>query len=785
MSFRQNSGMIFSRRYFYFFASTLLLFFGCLSAVQWTQAAITEHQTKRASLVRGVIVKFKDAAETAGGKPHFERIKSLSSSEREGARQRQNERADRVIADTDLAIQKHRDLGNGHHVMQFKKPLTRSQLGDKIRALQRHPDVAYAEPDELMRPLAVPNDSDYAARQWYMQSSSTNAGATNMETAWNTTTGASSVVVAVLDTGMRPHADMNGRYWWGFDFVTNDIEGGVAFANDGDGRDSDPSDPGDWISAAESAAIGRDSSNQLLCGFSNSSWHGTYVAGLLGAAANNNAGIAGANWGSPLLIVRVAGKCGAYASNIIDGMRWSAGLAVSGVTVNPTASTAKVINLSFGGDGACGLAYQTAINEVKAAGSLVVVAAGNESGAVSRPGNCDGVLTVGAARHDGLKANYSNFGSEIGLMAAGGSDAQTYNGFTPTIHYPGLPMWSLSNTGLTSPVSDTYKTGIGTSFAAPLVSGAASLMLSVNPGLSPQDLMTRLKATSRPHVRLASLYDVVDNVTTTLYDTGFLVPTPNANGQTVYVKMIGTSNCTTTTCGAGLLDAAAAVAAAANPAVNITAVSSAGFGMTVSLNGSASAAATGSTITAYAWTQTAGPSAVIQNANSATASMVIPSTAGAITLQLQVTDSLARSSAKSVTVTARPVAAPTVITTVSGSTTPSSTIGLNGSASYADTSFTITNWSWTQISGAAVSIQNPTSANASVVMPATAGNFSFRLTVTDSAARSSFGDIAVSTVVATASKGGGGGGAISWLWSAGLGLLLTAQLLARFVFARR
>lgn len=764
-----------SRRLFYFFTSISLLFFGGLGAVQWTQAAITEFQSTRASLVRGVIVKFKDAAETSGGRPHFERIKSLNNREREGLNLRQNQRADRVIIDTDLSIHKHRDLGNGHHVMQFTKPLRRSQLGEVIRALQRHPDIAYAEPDELMRPLAAPNDSDYALRQWYLQSSSTNAGATNMEAAWNTTTGSSNVLVAVLDTGIRPHPDMSGRYLLGFDFVTNDLENGVAFANDGDGRDADPSDPGDWISAAESLAIGRDSSGQLLCRSANSSWHGTYVAGLLGAAANNNAGIAGANWLSPLLIVRVAGKCGAYASNIIDGMRWSAGLAVSGVTVNPAATTAKVINLSFGGDGACGLAYQTAINEVTAAGSLVVVAAGNEYGAVSRPGNCDGVMTVGAARHDGLKANYSNFGSQIALMAAGGSDAQTYNGSAPTIHYPGLPMWSLSNTGLTSPVSDIYKSSVGTSFAAPLVSGTASLMLSVNPALSPQDLMTRLKATARPHVRLASLYDVVDNVTTTLNDTGSVV-----GGTTT----IGTSNCTTTTCGAGLMDAAAAVAAAANPAVNITAVSSAGFGSVVNLNGSASAAASGSVIAAYAWTQTAGPAAVLQNPSSASASVVMPSTAGAITLQLQVTDNLARSSAKSVIVTARPVAAPTVIVTVSGATTPNSTVGLNGSASYADTSFAITNWSWSQISGAPVSIQNSTSANASVVMPATAGHFSFRLTVTDSAARSSFSDIAVSTVVAAASKGGGGG-ATSWQWGAALGVLLVIQVLTRFVFTRR
>jgi serine protease len=777
MEIIQNSGMTSSRRYFCFFASMTMLFFGCLSAVQWTQAAIVALQEDRMNLVRGVIVKFKDDTTTTYVRPHFERLKALSNHDREGLSRRQSEHAAQVIADTGLSIRQHRDLGNGHHVMHFTKPMSRQQLADTLRDLRRQPSVSYAEPDALMRPMAAisgaPNDPDFATRQWYLQSSNSNAGAVNMQAAWGQTTGNVGVVVAVLDTGIRPHADLAGRYLAGYDFVTNDIQSGVAFSNDGDGHDADPSDPGDWISAAESLAIGNDSANQPICDVANSSWHGTYVAGLLGAQGNNGAGIAGVNWVSQILPVRVSGKCGAYASNIIDGMRWAAGLTVSGVPANTVANKARVINISFGGSGICGSAYQSAIDEVLAAGALIVVAAGNEYGAVSRPGNCAGVMTIGAARHDGLKANYSNFGSQIALMAAGGSAEQSYSGLSPVVAYPGLSMWSTSNTGLTNPISDTYKSNVGTSFATPLVAGTASLMLSLNPALSPQDLMARLKATARPHVRLASLFDVIDNVTTTMNDTGSLVA-----GKLT----IGTSNCTQSNCGAGLLDAAAAVAAAAKPAVNIVAPASAGYGILINLDGSTSAAATGATVSSYVWTQSAGSAVAIQNANSALAKVVMPATAGDVTFQLQVTDSLAQISSKSVTITARAAGAPTIVIAVTGSTVPGNTLTLNGAASSADVGATLTSLTWTQQSGTPLIIQNANTATATVLTPATPGSFVFRLTAVDNAGKLTFSDVSVVTAVPAASAASaaskGGGGSVTWFWGAGLWLLLSSQLLA-------
>src|SRR5262249_18704579 len=139
------------------------------------------------------------------------------------------------------------------------------------------------------------------------------------------------------------HPDLAGRYVGGYDFITN-----AQVANDGqfttatNDRDPDPSDPGDWITAAESA-----SDFFAGCPIANSSWHGTHVAGTIGAASGNGTGVAGINWVSKILPARVLGKCGGYLSDIADAIQWSAGLSVPGVPNNP--NPARVLNLSLGG----------------------------------------------------------------------------------------------------------------------------------------------------------------------------------------------------------------------------------------------------------------------------------------------------------------------------------------------------------------------------------------------------------------------------------------------------
>ena len=161
----------------------------------------------------------------------------------------------------------------------------------------------------------------------------------------------------------------------GYDFIADTF-----VANDGNGRDADASDPGDWYAA-----------NQCAPGVpgTSSSWHGTHVAGTIGAASDNGSDVAGINWNAKILPVRVLGRCGGYLSDIIDGMRWAAGLAVPGVPPNP--NPAGVLNLSLGGPGSCAGGYQDAFNAVDAAGVVAVVAAGNSSANANayRPANCE------------------------------------------------------------------------------------------------------------------------------------------------------------------------------------------------------------------------------------------------------------------------------------------------------------------------------------------------------------------------------------------------------------
>jgi serine protease len=216
-----------------------------------------------------------------------------------------------------------------------------------------------------------------------------------------------------------------------------------------------------------------------------SSWHGTHVAGTIGAVTNNSQGVAGVNWQAKLLSVRVLGKCGGYTSDIVEGMRWAAGLPVPGVPNNP--NPAKVLNLSLGGNiNSCPDTYQSAINAVNAAGGIVVVAAGNSNSSAAgfTPANCNGVITVGATNRSGVRARYSNYGSVVDISAPGGDSAGG--------------VLSTANTGAQGPASDSYEYKQGTSMAAPHVAGVASLMLAINPTLNFTQTETILKLTAKP-----------------------------------------------------------------------------------------------------------------------------------------------------------------------------------------------------------------------------------------------------------------------------------------------
>jgi serine protease len=397
------------------------------------------------------------------------------------------------------------DHGGGVHTLRLSGEAPESDVQSVAAELARDLRVAYAEPDWIMRHTAsTPNDSSFG-QQWSLQAVSPSNFGIDAPRAWDIERGDAGIVVAVIDTGYRPHADLAGRFVPGYDFVDYDFGTAALSANDGDGRDADAQDPGDWITAMEDA-----SGYFSGCGASPSSWHGTHVAGIIGAATNNGVGVAGVNWGSKILPVRVLGKCGGFTSDIVDGMRWAAGLPVPGAPANP--NPAHVLNLSLGGSSSCSATYQNAIDEITAAGVAVVVAAGNSNGPVGSPANCSGVIAVAATSRSGNRAFYSNFGSAVSVAAPGG------NSSTDT------KILSTLNAGLTTPGADSYAAYQGTSMAAPHVAGVASLVLSVNPCLTPSQVNTLLRST------------------VTNFPAG--------------------SSCTTTTCGVGIVNAGAAVEAA-------------------------------------------------------------------------------------------------------------------------------------------------------------------------------------------------------------------------------
>jgi serine protease len=247
-------------------------------------------------------------------------------------------------------------------------------------------------------------------------------------------------------------------------------------SRDGNGRDSSALDPGDWTLAGD-------------CGpATSSSWHGTHVAGTIAARTNNGVGVAGVAFNARVVPLRVLGRCGGFTSDIADAIAWSSGAPVTGVPTNP--NPAKVASLSLGGSGACGATLQNAVNAARSRGTTVIVAAGNSNTNASgfSPANCSGVITIAATNRSGGRAFYSNFGAIVDVAAPGGDTrSSASNGVLSTL-----------NAGTTTPGADAYAFYQGTSMATPHVSGVVALMLSVKPTLTPAQVESILKSTARP-----------------------------------------------------------------------------------------------------------------------------------------------------------------------------------------------------------------------------------------------------------------------------------------------
>jgi len=510
--------------------------------------------------------------------------------------------------------------------------------------LAQDPEVEFAMPDQRMRRTRVPNDPLYLSGgaagpesgQWYLRPTSAAPSAINAEQAWDLSTGDPSIVVAVLDTGVRfDHADLAGKLLPGYDFITDpDV------ANDGNARDADASDPGDWVTAAEVATP-----KFADCEESNSSWHGTMVAGLVAAATDNGVGMAGTGWSIRVLPVRVLGKCFGRSSDIIAGMRWAAGIAVPGVPDNP--SPAKVVNLSLGGEGGCSAEYENAISELVARGVIVVAAAGNTAGrAVSRPANCPGAIGVAALRHIGTKVGFSDLGPEITIAAPGGNCVNLSGACL-------FPILTTSNAGTTAPVAgssiytDASNVSVGTSFSSPLVAGTVGLMASLRPAITQAEVRSLLQATARAFPFRGAPDDTSGPV------VACVAPT-TADQLQCY--------CATGLCGAGMLDARGAVAATIGllPRIGV-APAAPSAAESVTLSGAATELPAGRSVVSYSWTlvDDGGIVSGFTSATNADTATLVPSAAGRFIVRLAVTDDAGLTSAAETTVTVAAAPVPT------------------------------------------------------------------------------------------------------------------------------
>ena len=366
-------------------------------------------------------------------------------------RERDRQRAERVVSRFGATVAFRRDGHDGSSVFRASRALTPEQirtLSSEMAAADA--EVLSVEPDLVMLPQWVPSDSQFASQWHYYEA----VGGINLPAAWDRSLGAG-VRVAVIDTGYRPHADLAANIVGGYDFIAD-----TATANDGNGRDADARDPGDWCS-------------------SSSSWHGTHVAGTIAAVTNNGLGVAGVAPSARIVPVRVLGTCGGYTSDIAAGVVWASGGTVSGIPAN--AYPARVLNLSLGGSGACGTTMQNAINSARSRSAMLVISAGNSNTNASNasPANCAGVITVGATTRTGARTSFSNYGSIVDVAA------------------PGADILSTLNAGSTVPGADSYVPKSGTSMAAPHVAGVAALMLAKNAALTPDQVESMLKSSAR------------------------------------------------------------------------------------------------------------------------------------------------------------------------------------------------------------------------------------------------------------------------------------------------
>ena len=317
-----------------------------------------------------------------------------------------------------------------------------------IQALNNRPDIRYAEPNYFRYPLFSPNDTHYT-KQWHYP-------LINLPQAWDITQGSDEVVVAVIDTGiLSNHPDIQGQLSaGGYDFISK-----PSISLDGDGIDPDPEDAGDDMQGG-------------------SSFHGTHVAGTIAAATNNATGVAGVAPNVKIMVLRVLGKGGGTSADIIEALKYAAGLENKSNTI--PLKKADIINMSLGGASGS-QAEQDTITAVRNQGVIIIAAAGNDfSSTPSYPAAYDGVVSVSAVDAAKTLAPYSNYGATIDVAAPGGN-------LSVDLDNDGYRDGVLSTSGddTSEDIAYVYNFANGTSMASPHMAGVVALMKSVLPGLTP------------------------------------------------------------------------------------------------------------------------------------------------------------------------------------------------------------------------------------------------------------------------------------------------------------
>jgi uncharacterized repeat protein (TIGR01451 family) len=410
-----------------------------------------------------------------------------------------------------VTLKYNRDL-SVVHTFRLKKKLSEAEAERICKKILADADVEACSPDYAVQMEAAPmtNPDTYFANgtQWNLGSSDT--GAMRAVDAWNITTGSSNVVVGFLDTGIVMRG-ATAPFFYHADWDATRILPGYNFATP---VQLTAADPGDYSPTAGCPPT-----------VTRSSWHGTAVAGVFGAATNNGAGIAGVDWAAKILPARIAGMCQAgTSSGVIAAMRWAAGIhdPAGVIPDNPPANWAKILNMSLTFPNSCGnvAGLQAAIDDVRKRNVVIVAAAGNDDGAdvsLKSPASCKGVITVGSITRSGGKGT-GTVGSRIDVSAPGVAKTSAFTDM----------VLSTADTGITGPNYDNaYLYFWGTSFATPHVTGTVSLMRAVNPTMTGQQLRKLIRQSAAPF------------------------PISFAGG-----------NCTTALCGQGILDAGKAVALA-------------------------------------------------------------------------------------------------------------------------------------------------------------------------------------------------------------------------------